>query len=271
MAENIGSIIVKGLDAWKNNLNICLPFVFSSVLTFVVAVIVIGSATFLSGTPFRIDLSYLTKLGGVSPDFIPQLPLQLLQSIGAIILFVILGLIINAFFAAGAIGMAKEAMEREKASLSDMTAYGRRKFASMLTANILVGLIVLAGVAFLIPGFLAIIPYMTVPKWIMLAYMVIVSIMFALTPFAVVIGDFGAIGGMKKGVKLFWTHKLDVFLLGLIVLVIGLVVSYLTSFIPYIGQLINIVVSVTFILPLTVLWWTKLYMCMTAPRRLDGF
>jgi hypothetical protein len=36
--------------------------------------------------------------------------------------------------------------------LSDMMDYGRRKFLNLLFANIIIGLIVLAGVVFLIPG-----------------------------------------------------------------------------------------------------------------------
>jgi len=53
---------------------------------------------------------------------------QLIQSIGliiaAVIIAVILGLLISAFFNAGAIGMAKEATETGRTSLSDMKEYG---------------------------------------------------------------------------------------------------------------------------------------------------
>ncbi|NQE45796.1 hypothetical protein C5S31_07265 [ANME-1 cluster archaeon GoMg2] len=270
MAETIVSIIIEGFGTWKKNLNICLPFVFSSVLTFVAAIIVIGSATLLTDDPLFVGIHYFTQTAEIPPDIIPQLQLQFLLSMGAIIIAVLLGLIINAFFIAGAIGMAKEAIERGKTNLSDMADYGRQKFISLLFANIIVGLIILAGVAFLIPGMLSIIPDMTLPKLVMLVYMVLVSIMFVLVPFAVVIGNFGAIEGVKKGFKLYRTHKLDVFLLGLIVLLIGLVMGLVTGFIPVVGQLINIAVSVFIILPLTVLWWTKFYMCVTAPRRFGG-
>ena len=269
MAETIVSIIIEGFGTWKKNLNICLPFVFSSVLTFVAAIIVIGSATLLTDDPLFVGIPYFTQTAEIPPDIIPQLQLQFLLSMGAIIIAVLLGLIINAFFTAGAIGMAKEAIERGKTNLSDMADYGRQKFISLLFANIIVGLIILAGVAFLIPGMLSIIPE-TISKLIMLVYMVLVSIMFVLVPFAVVIGNFGAIEGVKKGFKLYRAHKLDVFLLGLIVLLIGLVMGLVTGFIPVIGQLINIAVSVFIILPLTVLWWTKFYMCVTAPRRFGG-
>jgi hypothetical protein len=44
MVEEIGSVIGKGFETWKQNLSICLPFVFSLVLTSVVGIIIIGGA-----------------------------------------------------------------------------------------------------------------------------------------------------------------------------------------------------------------------------------
>jgi hypothetical protein len=57
-------------------------------------------------------------------------------------------------------------------------------------------------------------------------------------------------------------HKLDVFLLWLIALVIGAVVSFILSLIPLIGQLLNIAVSIIVIQPLIVRWWSRLYLSM---------
>lgn len=257
MASTLIKVIKEGFGTWQKNLNICLPFVFSSILTFVVAIIVLGCAALLTGASLFDSRPYISRIN--------ELPLLL--SIGAVILILILGLIINAFFVAGAIGMAKEAMEDARTSLSVMTVYGRRKFASLLFANIIVGFILLAGLIFIILGRLSILPNMAALKLIALAYVVIVSIMFTLAPFAVVIGDFSAVDGVKKGFKIFRAHKLDVFLLGFIVLFIGLVVGFITDFIPHIGLLVNILVSTVIILPLTVLWWSKLYMCVTTPRK----
>jgi hypothetical protein len=89
---------------------------------------------------------------------------------------------------------------------------------------------------------------------IILIYMLIVSIMFALPPYVVVIGNLRAVEGVKKGFKFFMAHKLDVFLLWLVVLVIAMVASIVLSNIPVIGQLISMAVSVIVIQPLSVIW-----------------
>ncbi len=284
MVEDLGSIIGKGFDTWKKNLSICLPFLFSLILSSIAAIIVIGGAI-LAAVPSLLSLiPYLTKPNEIPPDIIPQLLPQILQNMGiiiaAVIITVILVLLISAFFTAGAIGMAKEAAEKGRTSLSDMTEYGRRKFISLLFANIIVGLITLAGVVFLIPGVLYILPNITTlsqaPPEVMLPalailglgflimfiYMLIVSIIFALPLYAVVIDDLGAAEGVKRGFKFFMKHKLNIFLLWLVVLVIGGVVGFVTGSIPYIGHLTSMAVSVIIIQPLTVIWWSRLYLSM---------
>jgi len=281
MVEDLGSIIRKGFDTWKKNLSICLPFLFSLILSSIAAIIAIGGAILVS-IPSLVP--FLTKLDEIPPDLIPQLLPQILQNMGiniiAVIITVILVLLISAFFTAGAIGMAKEAAETGRTSLSDMMDYGRRKFISLLFAIIIVGLITLAGVVFLIPGVLYILPDITTlsqaPPEVMLPaiailglgflimfiYMAIVSIMLALPPYAVVIDDLGAIEGVKRGFNFFMKHKLNVFLLWLVVLVIGGVAGFVTGYIPHIGGVISMAVSVIVIQPLTVIWWSRLYLSM---------
>jgi hypothetical protein len=293
MVEDLGSVIEKGVETWKKNLSICLPFVFSSILTSVVAIIIIGGAI-LAAVPSLLSLiPYLKKPDEIPPYLISPLLPQLLQSIGiiaaAVILVVILGLLIYAFFTAGAIGMAKEAAEKGRTSLSEMTDYGRRKFISLLFADIIVGLIALAGVVFVIPGVLYILPYITslsemppevvLPAiaivgsgfMIMYIYIIIVTILFALPRYAVVIDDLGAVEGVKRGFNFFMSHKLDVFLLWLVVLAIGVVAGFILGSIPYIGQLISMIVSVIVIQPLTVIWWSRLYLSMPEREPAEPF
>ena len=190
---------------------------------------------------------YLIDPYEIHPEVIQQLLLHLLQHIEVIIAAVIitklLVILTGAFFIAGAIGMAKEATEKGKTSLSDMIDHGRRKFISLFFLFIIVGLISLAGVVFLIPGVIPMLPditsrtpadatnaSITVPLvlglMIMLIYIVIVGIMFALTPYAVVIDDVGAIEGVKIGFKYFMAHKLAVFLIWLFPLVLAMVTGF---------------------------------------------
>jgi hypothetical protein len=285
MVEDLGSIIEKGFETWKKNLIICLPFVFTSILTVIVAGIIIFT-TILATIPSLIPL-----LENLEPqDLISQLPPQLLQSIGiiivAIIIAVLIGTLINAFFWAGAIGMAKEAIETGHTNLSHMLEYGRRKFVSLFFTDIIVGLISFAGIVFLIPGILYILPNVRTfllgisepPEGeiilafvlfglgllVMIIYVVIISILLALPRYAVVIGDMGAIEGIKTGFRCFMRNKLAVFLLWLIVLAVSIIAGSF-GVIPYIGGLISALLSVIVIEPLTAIWWSRLYLSMEEP------
>ena len=288
MVENLGDILSNGFDTWKKNLSICLPFVFSLILTSLVALILIGGALLVTVGPLLPSLMpHIANSGEIPLEVVQQLQPLLLQNMGiiiaAVIITIFLVMLISVFFTAGAIGMAKEATEKGRTSLSDMTDYGRRKFLSLLFANIIVGLIVLAGVVFLIPGVLYLLPTINTSQtpfdvtnmaafallflgfMLMLIYMLIVSIMFALPPYAVVIGDLRAVDGVKTGFKFFMKHKVDVFLLWLVVGVIAVVASIILSNIPFIGQLISMAVSVIVIQPLSVIWWSRLYLSEIEP------
>jgi len=285
MVEDIGSVIKKGFNTWKANLCISLPFLFSSIITAIVALIIIGSALLAAVPSLPSLVPHLSKPDELTPELILPLMSQLNQSIGLIIaatiIAVVLGLLINAFFNAGAIGMAKEATETGRTSLSDMKEYGKRKFISLLFADIIVGLIALIGLVFLIPGIVYSLPIITTssepaPNVILLAilmlgilcmavYMLIVTILFALTRYSVVIDDLGAVEGVKNGFNIFMKNKLDVFLLWLVALVIGIVVSIILRLIPFTGLFFNVAVSVIVIQPLIVIWWSRLYLSIVKP------
>jgi hypothetical protein len=283
MAEDIGRIVEKGFETWKKNLIICLPFVFTSILTAIVVGIIIF-ATALAAIPSLIPA--LENLSALPPYLIPQLLPRLIQSIGIIIvgviIAVVIGMLITAFFWAGAIGMAKEAIETGHTDLSHMLEYGRRKFMSLFFTDIIVGLISFAGIVFLIPGFLYLLPKLNVLSelpdgeiiaafallglgfLVMIVYIVIISILLALPRYAVVIGDMGAIEGIKTGFRFFMSNKLAVFLLWLIVFAVSVIAGAFGA-IQYIGWLISALLSVIVIEPLTVIWWSKLYLSMAEP------
>ena len=283
MVEELGTILRNGFEIWKKNLIICLPFVFSMLLTVIVAVLIIGSALLVTFGPLLPSMMpHITESGEIPPALVQQLQPLFLQHIGlwtgAVFVTVILVLLITAFFNAGAIGMAKEATETGRTSLSSMIDYGRQKFVQLLGAKIIVGVVLLAGFVFLIPGLVALVPTLkTVPIpqdttnimaftllgigfLIMIIYMLIVSIVLALPPYAVVIDDLGAVDGVKKGVNCFMAHKVDVFLLWLVIAVITMGISIVLGNIPYIGGFVNLAVSLLVIQPLIVIWWSRLYL-----------
>ncbi len=283
MVEETGSVIGKGFETWKRNLSICLPFVFSLVLTSVVGIIIIGVAI-LAAIPSLVPL--FTKLDKITPDVIPQLLPQILQSMGiiiiAIIATIILCMLIDAFFWAGAIGMAKEATETGRANISHMIEYGKRKFISLFFTDVIIGLISLVGLVFLVPGILYILPKLSVlsvlpPEEVittfavfglgvlaMIAYTLIVSIIFALPRYSVVIDDVGAIRGVKNGFEIFRGNKVAVFLLWLITFVLFAIAAAFGA-IEYVGGLISAILFVIVIYPLTVIWWSRLYLSMVEP------
>ncbi len=280
MVEETGSVIGKGFETWKRNLSICLPFVFSLVLTSVVGIIILGVAI-LAAIPSLVPL--FTKLDKITPDVIPQLLPQILQSMGiiiiAIIATIILCMLIDAFFWAGAIGMAKEATETGRANISHMIEYGKRKFISLFFTDVIIGLISLVGLVFLVPGILYILPKLSVlsvlpPEEVittfavfglgvlaMIAYTLIVRIIFALPRYSVVIDDVGAIRGVKNGFEVFRGNKVAVFLLWLITFVLFVIAAAFGA-IEYIGGLISAILFVMVIYPLTVIWWSRLYLSM---------
>jgi hypothetical protein len=240
MVEELGNILRNGFETWKKNLNICLPFVFSLLQPLLLQ---------------NIDIL-----------------------VAAVIIAGILVLLITTFFTAGAIGMAKEATKTGSTRLTDMTDYGARKIVSLLGANLIVALIALAGVIFLIPGLLSLMPAIATSQApsdaanmtafamlglgfvVMAVYMLIISIIFAIPSYAVVISDLGAVDGVKKGFQFFMAHKVEVFLLWLVVLVIAIVAGIILGNIPYIGQWISMAVSVLILQPLAVIWWSRLYL-----------
>ncbi|MBN1455170.1 MAG: hypothetical protein JW945_02805 [Methanomicrobia archaeon] len=283
MVEEISKILSNGFSTWKANLTICLPFVFSFLAISIVALVIIGSALVIAIGPFiPALLPYLTDSGELPSEILQQLSTPLMASagvlLGAVLVTVILMLLINSFFSAGAIGMASVATKTGHTSLSDMLDYGRRKFLSLLGVSVLIALIQLAGLVFLIPGLISFAssseiagnPFdlSNIAAWalfgigllLLILYMLIISIVLAIPPYAVVISDLRAIEGIKTGFRFFMEHKLDVFLLWLIVLVIAVLASMVLGSIPSIGGLLSMVVSVVLIQPLGVIWWTRFYL-----------
>jgi len=317
----IGEVLGEGFDIWKRNLNICMPFVFSMLLSFIFVIFTFGAAL-LVATPslFRLleklpqepqfpQAHTPTPPTPPKPPIPPEVASQIISEFArnwvillvAGIISAIILLFINAYFVAGAIGMAKEAHLKGKTSLRDMNYYGSKKFLSLLGADIIVGLISLLGLIFLIPSIVFILPYLpyitpspdAAPRELMLTffallligivlfaiYALIISIVFALTRYAVVIEDLRAVEGVKTAFKRFLEHKLDVFLMWLIVTIIGVGISIaadlfgnlinLLSGVP-VGSLIGIIVSLVIVQPLTVVWWSGFYLRLTPPKETQG-
>lgn len=280
MVEDLGETLVNGFETWKDNIVISLPHIFNMVITSVVSIAIIGGAVFMtvpSIAPLLVDMPDMPLI------YLLSVFSQILENSVPIIIAVttalIFSMLIGAFFNAGAIGMAKEATEKGKTDLSEMMSYAKKKFASLFFASLLINLITFLGVLFLIPGLLKVIPLISssssvsptqaflsaIPLLVLgfLAtgiYILIISIIFAPTRYAIVINDLQAIEGIKEGLKFFMDNKISVFLLFLVVSVAMMLPSFLLGSVPHVGGVLSMILTVVLIQPLVVLWWSRLYL-----------
>lgn len=291
--EEIGQLIGKGFGIWKKNLNLCIPYIFSifaSILVviaffiaiFVAAIPLIGSdpTTFqnieeMEDAQAAEELfdQIQTQLAGL--DWQALLPVLLL-SLGMILVLSL----VSSYFNAGAIGMARQALEEGRSTISSLWPAGRRHFWNMFLLTILMGLISLAGTIFLLPGIGQItqafpeiqdspegLGILAVGFLLFILYALILSIVLSLAPYALVIESLGPVAALKAGIEFFRYNKFDVLILWLVVVALSLVLQMLGSsfsmgesaaFQPL--SAITTLVSLLVLAPLANLWWTRLYM-----------
>ena len=281
MYEDIGTLIGKGFETWKRNLNLAVPFVLMIVAIIILAFIM----AFLILYPlFTTSPEVFSAAGGVED---PEQLMELLSSVtnvGVLAAVILLGILImwltTSFFTAGAVGMAKEATHAGRTTLKDMTASGRRHFLNLFLAEVLTTIVVFAGFVLLSLPFLSDIAALFEANdpefgplfmWIILIIIfgLLVSLLLAMVPYALVVEGLGPVGAIKAGIGFFSAHKMDVFLTWLVVQAISVAIQVLGA--PFSGSetasgifsMVNGVVSVLVISPLTTVWWTRLYMTRT--------
>ncbi len=285
MPEKLEEILNKGFYAWKKNLNISVPFLLNLIGEIIVAGIFLISGIIL----LIFTLSPLFSISDISeiPYFIDKLTgvgiVAILLFAALLVVFLVILQLINSFFYSGAIGMAKTATESGKTGISDMWDYGKKKFPDLFFANLIIFFIYLLGILFFLPIILGVflmdenifslILFLIGITGIIL-YLIIAGIVLSPVQYAVVILDTGAVDGVKKGFGFFMNNKLDVFLLWFIIFLISIAIGIFTWLFQFIAELIPIVgwilsilitiastlVSVLIIAPLSVVWWTRLYM-----------
>ncbi len=183
--------------------------------------------------------------------------------------------LIRTFFVAGAVGMAKNATMTGTTRMNDLFWYGRRSTVSLFLANIVILLLFLAGIVFLVPGIMLLassggsgvaMAAFTIGIILWMVYIFILSIVLALVTYALVIDHICPIEGIERGWKFFSSHKLDVFLMWLVVFVIFIFrfvigeVFCMNPVTTLIWQFVDILINVCILLPLITVWWTRLYL-----------
>jgi hypothetical protein len=274
--EDIGDLIGKGFKTWKSNLNLCVPFVLN--LLFSVLVMAPLVAALLAILGFSGDLQSLESI--TSEELLSRLEGSLF-TLGMVFVLVILAMaLISAFFTAGAIGMAKEALEAGKSTTAVMWSAGREHFVNMFIASLIMGIIVVAGAAFLLPGVIYLLPSFDLSPetvgllvagiMLLIIYALIVSLLLAEAPYALVVDSLGAVDAIRASVGFFRYNKFDVFVLWLVVVAISTGVQMIGSSVStgdtVTFQPLSIVtglVNLLVLTPLSTLWWTRLYMGRT--------
>ncbi len=278
MYEDIGTLIRRGFETWKRNLNLAVPFVLMIVAIMLLAVVM---AVVLLYPLITASPDVLSTAGDFEdPEQLMEL-LSRMTNVGLVAAVVLLGILAiflaGSFFTAGAIGMAKEATDTGKTTLKMMRASGRHHFLSLFLAEALMMIVVFAGFVLLSLPFLSDLgalfessnpEFGALVLWIILiiAYGLLASILLAMIPYALVVEGLGPIGAIKAGIGFFLKNKMDVFLIWLVVMAVSAAIQFLG--VPFSGSqtasaifsTLSGVVSVLVISPLTTVWWTRLYM-----------
>jgi len=288
--ERIGEILRNGAYTWKQNPILCAPFVLDTFVRFLFfmivlagLVVVIGTALFMEiGSKISEIMQALQTPGEPSPEvfeaMIEVYQLVVPFFIAFIVLLIILMIgsaLIRTFFEVGAVGMAKNATMTGTTRMNDLFWYGRRSTVSLFLANIAIMLIFFAGIVFLVPGILLLdasgssgvaMGAFAIGIILWIGYAIVLSIGLAPVKYALVIDNKGPIEGIERGWRFFSSHKLDVFLMWLVMFAIAMLIFtvgqifFMHPVTTVIWQFVVTLVNICILMPLITVWWTRLYL-----------
>jgi hypothetical protein len=282
MVEDIGKIISSGFETYTKNLNLGIPFALSTIINGLLAVIILRFEFLNIFGPSLSSLENATTPREFLSIIIPLVVTHLAQIIVLIVTFFLISLAIESFFNAGAIGMARQATETGKTGLTAMVEAGKKNVLNLFLAEVLVGLLSLAGIVFIVPGALKFdinqllspekngVPFLLIAGillWVL--YLLILGLVLAVFRYALVVENLEPIDGIVTGFNFFKKNKSDVFVLWFI---LGIIIAALTvigelmNFSPvinFIWPLVNILINIFVVAPLTTVFWVRLYMTRT--------
>jgi len=285
--EEIGEILSRGFGVWKRNLKLCIPFllnIMASMLIFLpilAAIIVtfmpIDSLNDLNQTSLQ-DVGAMQEMLTRIGDSLTSLPEEtILQVAGLFLAMIVLISLINSFFTAGAIGMAKQAIENGRTDISSMWSAGRRHFFGLFLAMVLIELLTLAGMIFILPGIIVggepipkdpeALGLLAVGILMFVFYALALSVILVAVPYAIVVDGHTPVQSILESIKFFRYNKFDVAVLWLLMAAFSLGLQMIGGIAPAgsgasseslsaITSMINLLV----LAPLSNLWWTRLYM-----------
>jgi hypothetical protein len=283
--EDIGKTISNGFETYTKNLTLAIPFALNAVITGILAITMFGLGSFyLLG-------SSLSALGSASTPqaaaaiLLPVITRHFYEIVILVIIYSLIFLFFQSFFMAGAIGMAQKATETGKSDLAVMIETGKKNVINLYLAEVLVGLLALAGIVFIVPGAMRInldqllsgnntdaVLLLAGGAFLWAIYIAILSLLLAVFSYALVIENLGPVDGIAAGFGFFKAHKSDVFLLWVvigIILFVLMIADAIFGGIPVLNviwQFASLIINFLIIPPLTTLWWVRLYMTRTGKK-----
>jgi hypothetical protein len=279
MAEELSKIISNGIDTYKKNTNLCIPFILNIFMIALTAIIIIiFSLDYLFGsvsveeynTPEALSLAIISSLS------------HHVYEIAAIVLVGFLVIMyIASFFTSGAIGMARQAIETGRTTFSTMMESGKKNVLNLFLAEILFLLLVFAGIVFMVPGvmkmdisnlstgenFLLLIGFVL---WIV--YLLILSVALSAFNYVLVVESLGPVEGIIAGFNFFKRNTSDVFLIILATIGVSFVFAIIDAIMnlnPILNTIwffVSLLISVCILSPVMTLWWVRLYMTRTGKQ-----
>ncbi len=294
MADEITNVLGKGFTAWSNNLILSLPFIFMSLISLIIVMIffmlvfvafIFPEVEQLGVDPLTIDSNVLTDL--VIVTLLDNITILIIGGIvaGLVIYFV------QAYFIAAAIGMIKEIAYTGNTKLTKMFYYGKLYVVNLFLLNIIISLLIFAGIVFTIPGILLLgditqfienpllhidrISLLVIGILIWIVYALIVTVSLALSEYVLVIEELDPLNSIKTAFNFFMDNKLNVSILWIIIISISFVISIFNEIFVYvellslIWSIASVILSIAIIPPLTAAWWTYLYLTLTNKQLYD--
>jgi hypothetical protein len=294
MVEDIGTLVRKGFGTWTGNLNLCVPFILkiaASVIFLMFSVILFTILFIVPAMSDTIDPASMTQDEMFDLMYSVFYEHMLVIAIFSIVLFAIY-MIIDSFIMAGAIGMAKEALEKGHTRIGTMFIIGKQNYLNLFFVNILIVLLILAGVVFLVPGFLSIddinillsnpdmatasASLLILGMFLWAFYTIIISLLLFLVNYVLVADELDPITAIETGVSFVLSNKLASIGIWLVIMGISFVlgvVGQITSYVDIVAQLwslIDLLLSTIVIQPLITVWLTRFYLDRTG-RKLYSF
>ena len=282
--EEIGEMIGKGFGIWRRNINLCIPFLlnfFVSMLVIVFFLVAFSLAIMPIGSTNSTSIQNMQEAQNLFSQMEGSLGSLGWQMIVSVV-FLLFGMIvllslISAFFTAGAIGMARQALEEGRADTGVMWSSGKKHFLNMFLSTLLMGLMTLSGLVFLLPGILRlprpvqaepVAMGMLITGFLMfILYVVVLSLALAEAPYALVLEGLGPVQAIRAGIGFFRYNKFDVLILWLVVAALSITLQIIGSSLSSgstttypLMSLVTGLVNLLVLVPLSNLWWTRLYM-----------